>query len=56
MVPAEIDDSHHADIKLITDVLADEGLRARLREMNSSNDLYNALLNGAEMTCQANCA
>ncbi len=56
MVPAEIDDGHRADIKLITDVLADEGLRARLREMNSSSDLYNALLNGAEMTCQANCA
>ena len=56
MVPAEIDDSHRADIKLITDVLADEGLRARLREMNSSSDLYDALINGAEMTCQANCA
>ena len=56
MVPAEIDDSHRADIKLITDVLSDEGLRARLREMNSSSDLYDALINGAEMTCQANCA
>ena len=56
MVPAEIDESHRADIKLVTDVLADEGLRARLREMNSSSDLYGALINGAEMTCQANCA
>ena len=36
MVPVELDDSHRADIKLVTDVLADEGLRARLREMNSS--------------------
>lgn len=56
MVPVEIDDSHRAEIKLITDVLADEGLRARLREMNSSSDLYDALINGADITCQANCA
>jgi len=56
MLPEEVDDSHHASIKLVTEVLADEGLRARLREMNSSKDLYAALINGAEMTCQANCA
>ena len=56
MVPSEVTDDHRADIKLITDVLADEGLRARLREMTSSKDLYDALLNGAAMTCQANCA
>ena len=40
----------------MTEVLGDDGLRARLREMTSSKDLYNALINGAEMTCQANCA
>ncbi len=56
MVPEEITDEHRADIDLITRVLADEGLRARLREMNSSKGLYEALINGAEMTCQANCA
>jgi PTS system nitrogen regulatory IIA component len=56
MVPAEVDDSHRADVKLVTSVLADEGLRARLREMTSSKDLYDALISGAEMTCQANCA
>ncbi len=56
IVPTEIDDSHRTDIKLITDILGDEGLRARLREMNSSSDLYDALVNGAELTCQANCA
>lgn len=56
MVPEEVDDSHRADIKLVAAVLADEGLRARLREMTSSKDLYAALINGAEMTCQANCA
>ena len=56
IVPEDVTDQHRADVKLVTQVLSDEGLRARLREMNSSNDLYNALINGAEMTCQANCA
>ncbi len=56
IVPHEVDDSHRADIKLVTQVLADDGLRARLREMNSSKDLYDALISGAAMTCQANCA
>ncbi len=56
IVPEEIDDSHRADIRLVTRVLGDEGLRARLREMTSSKDLYDALINGAEITCQANCA
>jgi PTS system nitrogen regulatory IIA component len=56
MLPAIVNDEHRADIKLVTDVLADPGLRSRLREMNSSKDLYDALINGAELTCQANCA
>jgi hypothetical protein len=56
MVPDEIDDSHRADVKLVTSVLADESLRARLREVTSSKDLYDALIDGAETTCQANCA
>jgi len=29
--------------------MADEGLRSRLRNMNSSNDLYDALINGAAL-------
>ncbi len=56
IVPAEVEDSHRADIRQVTELLADEGLRARLREMTSSKDLYDALINGAEMTCQVNCA
>jgi mannitol/fructose-specific phosphotransferase system IIA component (Ntr-type) len=56
MLPENIDESHRAEIKLITDVLADQGLRAQLREMNSSSDLYDALISGAKTTCQANCA
>ena len=61
VVPAEVDDEHRADIKLVTRVLSDEGLRARLRSMNSSSDLYDALIDGASLTapqasCQTNCA
>lgn len=49
MVPAELEEHHFEDIKLVTRVLADEGLRARLRGMNSSNDLYEALIDGAAL-------
>ena len=44
MVPADLDDSHYADIRLITDLLSDETARDRLRGAGTSNDLYQALL------------
>lgn len=47
ILPAELEDSDHADIKLVTEILLDEELRARLREMNSSSDLYKALVNAS---------
>ena len=47
ILPADLDESHHADIKLVTQVMSDEGLRERLRNINSSSDLYNALLAAA---------
>ena len=56
LLPDEVDDSHRADVQLVTEILTDEGLRKRLREMNSSRDLYDALIQGAEVTCQADCA
>ncbi|MCH8277402.1 MAG: PTS sugar transporter subunit IIA [Proteobacteria bacterium] len=49
MVPINLDGSHYDDIKMVTQVLRDEGLRARLRSMNNSKDLYDALLNGSEL-------
>ena len=49
MVPMELDDSHYADIRMVTRVMADEGLRSRLRSMNSSSDLYDALLDGSTL-------
>ena len=44
MVPAELDDSHRNDIRLITDALNDLDLRERLREARSSSELYAALM------------
>ncbi len=59
VMPLEIGDEHHADIKLVTSVLADEGLRSRLRGINSSSDLYRALIDGESLSqhddlCQSN--
>jgi len=54
LVPENLDDTHYADIKMITSVLGDDGLRARLRESNTSNDLYDALLNGCQLAAPQN--
>jgi len=50
LVPQELDDSHYADIRMLTTVLGDDGLRERLRETNSSSELYAALLHGGELS------
>jgi PTS system nitrogen regulatory IIA component len=50
ILPEEMNESHHADIQLVTRVLADEGLRARLRGINSSSELYKALIDGAAIS------
>ena len=44
MVPAELDESHHADISRIAGSLRDPELRESLREAKSSSELYQALL------------
>lgn len=49
IVPEDLDDSHRADIETITGLLGDQGLRARLRECNSSNRLYDTLLSGSSI-------
>ena len=56
LLPDEVDEGHRADVRLVTEILADDTLRERLRNMNNSRDLYDALIQGAEVTCQANCA
>ena len=43
IVPTEVDDSHHADIFSIAELLGDKALRARLRDANTSSELYDAL-------------
>ena len=54
LVPKNLDETHYADINMITRALGDEGLRERLRESNSSNDLYDALINGCELAAPPN--
>ena len=56
ILPVEIEDRHRDHVRLVTELLANEKLRSRLREMHTSTDLYDALMTGAELTCQANCA
>lgn len=56
ILPVEIEDRHRDHVRLVTELLANEKLRSRLREMHTSTDLYDALMTGAELACQANCA
>ena len=45
MLPLELVESDYAEIKRIAKVFEDEEFRQRLRDMNSSGDLYDALIN-----------
>ena len=56
ILPVEIEDRHRDQVRLVTELLANAKLRSRLREMHTSTDLYDALMTGAELACQANCA
>lgn len=56
ILPVEIEDRHRDHVRLVTELLANAKLRSRLREMHTSTDLYDALMTGAELACQANCA
>ena len=44
IVPKKIEASHHADIKSLSIMLADQSLRARLRAATSTGELYDVLL------------
>lgn len=44
MVPVELDETDHAEIRRITKILRDEPLRERLRAQKTSGDLYDALI------------
>lgn len=61
ILPSELEDADYADIRLVTEVLSDESLRKRLRAMNSSKDLYEALVSASASSahderCQTDCA
>lgn len=47
LVPEDLDDSHRADIQAITRILDDRHLRERLRNCNTSNELYETLLSAS---------
>ena len=50
MVPAEVDESHVADITELSHTLRDASLAASLRAATTSRDLYDALLAGQATT------
>jgi PTS system nitrogen regulatory IIA component len=56
ILPVKIEDRHRDHVRLVTELLANPKLRSRLREMHTSTDLYDALISGAKLACQANCA
>ena len=49
MVPKDLTDNHYADIRTITGMLSDAGLRGRLRGATSSRELYESLLHGGDL-------
>lgn len=49
MVPAALADDDSATIKTVTSILADEGLRSRLRAAKSSSELYDSFINGSQL-------
>lgn len=48
MVPEEIEASHYADIEVISALLVDQALQARLRSTTSSRELFDALVAGQQ--------
>lgn len=50
MVPAEINESHQANISSIATLLRDEELRQKIRAANSSKELYESLLDSSVTT------
>ena len=44
MVPSDLNESHYADVKLITSLLEDEALQEALRSAKTSNELYRTLI------------
>lgn len=50
MVPPVINQSHHANISSIAELLSDRDLRQKMREANSSSELYDSLIDASVAT------
>ena len=50
MVPAEINESHHANIRSIAALLSDPELRLKMRAASSSSELYDSLIDSSVAT------
>lgn len=44
IVPANLDESHYADLEHVTQAMNQDSLRQKLRDATTSNDLYQALI------------
>ena len=52
LVPEDLDETHYADIKVITQLLSNGTLLSSLRSANSNIELHNALVNGSRLDIQ----
>jgi PTS system nitrogen regulatory IIA component len=50
MVPKDINESHQANIRSIADLLNDTQLRGKMRNANSSSELYDSLIDSSVAT------
>jgi len=50
MVPEEVNESHHANICSIAELLGDRSLRQKMRDATSSNELYDSLIDSSVAT------
>lgn len=48
MVPTEMAETHFDDVEMVTELLKNEDLRKRLREAESSRELYRALIDAPQ--------
>lgn len=54
MVPTDINESHQANIRSIAELLSDADLRLKMRSANSSNELYDSLIDSSVSTVVMN--
>ena len=50
MVPAEVNESHHSNIRSIAELLGNPELRQKMRAANSSSELYDSLIDSSVAT------